>query len=65
MNLTPFCLFGKMNLTPYLDAASIAFEVGYESASQFSREYARLFGMSPIRDAARFRSPKRLEGTAA
>lgn len=39
------------------DAASIAFEVGYESASQFSREYARLFGMPPARDAARFRVP--------
>lgn len=39
------------------DAASIAFEVGYESASQFSREYARLFGMPPARDAARFRTP--------
>jgi len=39
------------------DAASIAFTVGYESASQFSREYARLFGMTPARDAARFRTP--------
>ncbi|WP_241235941.1 AraC family transcriptional regulator [Xanthomonas sp. BRIP62411] len=37
------------------DAASIAFEVGYESASQFSREYARLFGLPPTRDVARFR----------
>jgi AraC-like DNA-binding protein len=33
-------------------AASVAFEVGYESASQFSREYARFFGKSPARDAA-------------
>ncbi|WP_110661392.1 AraC family transcriptional regulator [Salinicola socius] len=40
-----------------LDAASVAFTVGYESASQFSREYARLFGLPPARDAARFRSP--------
>ncbi|WLH15118.1 AraC family transcriptional regulator [Pseudomonas hefeiensis] len=38
------------------DAASIAFTVGYESASQFSREYARLFGMPPARDVARFRT---------
>lgn len=30
-----------------------AFEVGYESATQFSREYARLFGLPPARDAAR------------
>lgn len=39
------------------DAASIAFSVGYESASQFSREYARLFGMPPARDVARFKAP--------
>jgi AraC-like DNA-binding protein len=37
------------------DVGSIAHVVGYESASQFSREYARLFGMPPGRDAARFR----------
>jgi AraC-like DNA-binding protein len=39
------------------DAASIAFSVGYESASQFSREYARMYGMPPVRDMARFRQP--------
>jgi AraC-like DNA-binding protein len=33
-----------------LDAASAAFEVGYESAGQFSREYSRFFGQPPIRD---------------
>lgn len=33
-------------------AASVAFRVGYESASQFSREYRRLFGMPPVQDAA-------------
>jgi AraC-like DNA-binding protein len=37
-------------LTAGLDAASAAFEVGYESASQFSREYRRLFGQPPMRD---------------
>jgi AraC-like DNA-binding protein len=31
-------------------AASVAFEVGYESASQFSREYARFFGLPPASD---------------
>ncbi len=36
--------------------ASVAFSVGYESASQFSREYARHFGMPPARDAARLRA---------
>jgi AraC-like DNA-binding protein len=38
------------------DAASVAFSVGYESASQFSREYARMFGLPPVRDVARFRT---------
>lgn len=33
-----------------LDAASAAFQVGYESPSQFSREYGRLFGAPPKRD---------------
>jgi AraC-like DNA-binding protein len=36
--------------------ASVAFSVGYESVSQFSREYAREFGLSPARDAARLRA---------
>lgn len=35
------------------NAAQVAFSVGYESASQFSREYARQFGLPPARDAAR------------
>jgi len=33
-----------------LDATTAAYEVGYESASQFSREYSRCFGQPPIRD---------------
>ena len=37
-------------LTDALDAATAAFEVGYESASQFNREYSRFFGLSPMRD---------------
>lgn len=32
-----------------------AFEVGYESATQFSRDYARVFGLPPARDAGRIR----------
>ena len=40
-----------------LDAASAAFEVGYESASQFNREYSRFFGQPPIRDIRTLRSP--------
>jgi AraC-like DNA-binding protein len=37
-------------MTHGLDAASAAFEVGYESASQFNREYSRIFGKPPMRD---------------
>ncbi|MFY9644114.1 MAG: AraC family transcriptional regulator [Terriglobales bacterium] len=40
-----------------LDAASAAFEVGYESASQFNREYSRLFGQPPMRDVRTLRAP--------
>ncbi|GGY67442.1 AraC family transcriptional regulator [Pseudoduganella albidiflava] len=38
-----------------LDAAHAAFEVGYESASQFNREYSRFFGQSPMRDVRSLR----------
>jgi AraC-like DNA-binding protein len=43
-------------MTSGLDAASAAFEVGYESASQFNREYSRLFGQPPMRDIKARRS---------
>src|SRR6266550_261829 len=33
-----------------IDATSAAFEVGYESPSQFNREYKRFFGQPPVRD---------------
>ena len=44
-----------------LDAASAAFDVGYESASQFNREYKRFFGQPPMRDI----KVRRLAGSAA
>jgi AraC-like DNA-binding protein len=47
---------GRM-LMDGLDAASAAFEVGYESASQFNREYSRFFGQPPMRDIRALRSP--------
>jgi AraC-like DNA-binding protein len=47
---------GRM-LAEGLDAASAAFEVGYESASQFNREYSRFFGQPPMRDIRTLRSP--------
>jgi AraC-like DNA-binding protein len=40
-----------------LDAASAAFDVGYESATQFNREYSRFFGQPPMRDIRTLRSP--------
>jgi AraC-like DNA-binding protein len=39
-----------------VDAATVAFEVGYESPSQFNREYRRLFGQPPVRDVNNLRS---------
>jgi len=36
-----------MLLNQNIEASQVAFEVGYESPSQFSREYSRMFGMSP------------------
>ncbi|MGA2132045.1 MAG: AraC family transcriptional regulator [Bryobacteraceae bacterium] len=50
---------GRM-LMDGLDAASAAFEVGYESASQFNREYSRLFGQPPMRDMRTLRAPSAL-----
>ena len=37
------------------DIAAVGFSVGYDSPSQFSREYSRLFGAPPGRDVARLR----------
>lgn len=49
----------RLMLTEHADAATAAYQVGYESPSQFSREYSRLFGLSPMRDI------KNLKQTAA
>lgn len=38
------------------DAADVAFRVGYESPSQFSREYSRMFGLPPKEDIKRMRA---------
>ncbi len=45
----------RLMLTEYVDAGTAAFQVGYESPSQFSREYSRMFGASPSRDVASLR----------
>jgi AraC-like DNA-binding protein len=45
----------QLMLTQDIDASTAAVNVGYESASQFSREYSRLFGDPPQRDVKRLR----------
>lgn len=45
----------RLMLSENEDAAAAAFQVGYESPSQFSREYSRLFGTPPLRDIINLR----------
>lgn len=45
----------RLMLSEHQDVSSAAFKVGYESPSQFSREYRRLFGAPPKRDIAALR----------
>jgi len=47
----------RLMLTERFDAATAALHVGYESASQFSREYGRLFGAPPLRDIKSLSQP--------
>jgi AraC-like DNA-binding protein len=46
----------RVMVSEAMDAATAGFRVGYESPSQFSRDYGRVFGMSPARDAHRLRA---------
>jgi AraC-like DNA-binding protein len=46
----------RLILVNAVDAATAGHRVGYDSPSQFSREYSRLFGAPPIRDIARLRT---------
>jgi AraC-like DNA-binding protein len=48
-----------------VDASSAAYEVGYESVSQFSREYSRFFGQPPMRDIKALRDGKAMAINAA
>ena len=41
-----------------IDATTAAYEVGYESVSQFNREYSRFFGQPPMRDVKALREGK-------
>ncbi|HEY0236673.1 MAG TPA: AraC family transcriptional regulator [Afipia sp.] len=45
----------RLMLTDSVTATTAAYQVGYESASQFSREYARMFGAPPHRDVESLR----------
>lgn len=45
----------RLMLAEQLDATTASMQVGYESASQFSREYSRLFGAPPLRDITELR----------
>lgn len=45
----------RLMLSENADAANAAYQVGYESPSQFSREYSRRFGAPPIKDIERLR----------
>jgi len=53
----------RLLLTENQDATTAAFQVGYESPSQFSREYSRLFGAPPLRDITYLRQIAETENT--
>ena len=46
----------RLMLAEAIDAATAGHRVGYDSPSQFSREYARTFGAPPLRDVARLKA---------
>ena len=48
----------RLMMSERFGASRSAFEVGYESVSQFTREYARMFGAPPRRDIAEIRQPR-------
>ncbi|WP_229505300.1 helix-turn-helix domain-containing protein [Massilia mucilaginosa] len=41
----------RLMMSDGVSASSAAFAVGYESVSQFTREYGRMFGLPPMKDA--------------
>lgn len=46
----------RLMLTASMDVTTAALQVGYESPSQFNREYKRLFGLSPLKDIRQIQS---------
>jgi AraC-like DNA-binding protein len=55
----------RLMLLTRLDAGMAGLRVGYQSASQFTREYGRYFGSAPTKDIARLREQGAAEGPAA
>jgi AraC-like DNA-binding protein len=53
----------RLMLGQNLDATSAAYQVGYDDASHFNREYKRLFGSPPMRDVERLREAARETAT--
>jgi AraC-like DNA-binding protein len=54
----------RLMLVDSLDVGGAAYRVGYQSPSQFSREYSRQFGLPPLRDVEQARQRSTLEGYA-
>lgn len=46
----------RLMMSDGVSASSAAFAVGYESVSQFTREYGRMFGLPPVKDTKAVRS---------
>ena len=46
----------RLMVSEGVSASSAAFAVGYESVSQFTREYGRMFGLPPVKDTEAVRS---------
>lgn len=46
----------RLILSEGCDAASAGYRVGYDNAAKFTREYKRLFGVSPLRDIKQLRA---------
>jgi AraC-like DNA-binding protein len=55
----------RLMLGEHLDAASAGYQVGYDDASHFNREYKRLFGLPPMRDVERLRETAMQNDTLA
>ncbi|MQY43943.1 helix-turn-helix domain-containing protein [Epibacterium sp. SM1969] len=54
----------RMLLADGVDVAQVGFAIGYESPSQFSREYSRMFGVPPGRDGAQMRGAVAMDSRA-